>query len=83
MAFVAIAYLVVWIAFNLLGFVKFGGPTRQLAYSGAVIAVAIGVTAGVLRSVETGGWFFGIGVLAALVRMRWAWHRSRAAGAGG
>ncbi|MFJ4770374.1 hypothetical protein ACIP88_14810 [Streptomyces uncialis] len=77
MALVAIAYLVVWIVFNLLGFVKFRDPKRQMLYSGALIAVAVGLTAGVLRSAETGFWFFGIGVLAALIRLRRAWRGSR------
>lgn len=79
MALVALAYLVVWIVFNLLGFVKFGDPKRQMLYSGALIAVAVGLTAGVLRSAETGLWYFGIGVLAALIRIRHAERRLRRA----
>ncbi|WP_424920075.1 hypothetical protein [Streptomyces sp. wa1064] len=73
MVFIAIFYVSVWLVFSLLGFWKLTDPRRQILLSGSLIAVAVGVTFGVLRSASLGAFVFGIGVIAALVRLGRAW----------
>ncbi|MER6016345.1 hypothetical protein [Streptomyces bluensis] len=75
MIFIGVGYLAAWLVISLLGFLKFSDPRRQVLFSGSLIAVAVGFTFGVLRSVELGGFVFGIGVIAALVRFVYAWRR--------
>ncbi|MFE4373222.1 hypothetical protein ACFRMN_34295 [Streptomyces sp. NPDC056835] len=75
MVLIAIAYVAAWFVFSLLGFWKLTDPRRQMLLSGSLIAVAVGVTFGVLRSAGLGAFVFGIGVIATLVRLRRAWGR--------
>lgn len=74
MAFIPIAVLVVWLGFSLLGFWKLSDPRRQVMFSGLLIVIALVITVGLFRSASTGAAVFGIGVIAALVRIRHAWH---------
>ncbi|MFF7451311.1 MULTISPECIES: hypothetical protein [unclassified Streptomyces] len=74
MVLISIAFLVVWVVFSLLGFWKLGDPRRQIVFSGTLLVIAAGVTLGVLRSVPLGAAVFGIGVIAALVRLSRAWR---------
>ncbi|WP_228988826.1 hypothetical protein [Streptomyces sp. DH8] len=73
MPLLAIAYMIAWLVFSLLGFWKLTDPRHQILFSGSLTAVAFGVTFGVLRSAGLGAFVFGIGVIAALVRLRRAW----------
>ncbi|MFE2039173.1 hypothetical protein ACFXBB_39345 [Streptomyces scopuliridis] len=75
MIFIAIAYVTAWFVFSLLGFWKLTDPRRQMLFSGSLIAVAVGVTFGVLHSASLGAFVFGIGVIAALARLTRAWGR--------
>ncbi|MCX5400334.1 hypothetical protein [Streptomyces sp. NBC_00102] len=70
-----IAYVTAWLAFSLLGFWKLTDPRHQMLLSGSLVAVAAGVTFGVLRSAGLGVFVFGIGVIGALLRLGRAWGR--------
>ncbi|MFF8556418.1 hypothetical protein ACF058_26755 [Streptomyces sp. NPDC015501] len=75
MPLLAIAYMTAWLVFSLLGFWKLADPRRQMLLSGSLVVVAVGVTFGMLRNAGLGVFVFGIGVIAALVRLRRAWGR--------
>ncbi|WP_328436249.1 hypothetical protein OHA71_49195 [Streptomyces sp. NBC_00444] len=75
MATIGIIYLTTWFVFSLLGFLKIGDPKRQVLYSGSLVAAALVLTFVLLRSAELGAFVFGIGALAALVRLTRAWNR--------
>ncbi|MDT7840172.1 hypothetical protein [Streptomyces justiciae] len=74
MVLIPIAFLAVWVVFSLLGFWKLGNPKRQVLFSGTLLVIAAGITLGVLRNVPLGAAVFGIGAIAALVRMSRAWR---------
>ncbi|KAB1143431.1 hypothetical protein F7R91_24910 [Streptomyces luteolifulvus] len=75
MIFVAVGYLTAWLVFTLLGFWKFKDPKRQVVISGSLIAIAVALTFGLLRSASLGAVMFGIGVIATLVRLTRGWSR--------
>ncbi|GCB51534.1 hypothetical protein [Streptomyces sp. NL15-2K] len=74
MVLISIVFLVVWVVFSLLGFWKLSDPKRQVVFSGTLLVIAAGITLGVLRNVPLGAAVFGIGVIAALVRISRAWR---------
>ncbi|MEW1685868.1 hypothetical protein [Streptomyces sp. NPDC093594] len=80
MILIPIAFFTVWVVFSLLGFWQLRDPRHQVVFSGFLIATAAGVTFGVLRNALLGAAVFGIGVIAALVRMSRACHRLPANG---
>ncbi|MFJ6650511.1 hypothetical protein ACIQPS_33195 [Streptomyces sp. NPDC091290] len=80
MILIPIAFFTVWVAFSLLGFWRLRDPRHQVVVSGLLIAVAAGATFGVLRNALLGAAVFGIGVIAALVRMSRACQRLSANG---
>ncbi|KQZ17707.1 MULTISPECIES: hypothetical protein [Streptomyces] len=75
MIIIGIVYLAAWLGFSLLGFLKLSDPKRQILYSGFLVTGALVLTFGLLRSAALGIFVFGIGAVAALVRLTRAWNR--------